>query len=70
MHCWVWSQQSLLVVHLSSVPAHPIGVLHLPLEQKPPQQSTPLVQPPPFILQGLSVANARMLPEPSSWPGR
>jgi len=66
----IW-QQSALVVHLSSTFEHSgVEGLHLPPTQKPPQQSSPLVQVAPSDLQGVSVAKARMFPAPSSCPGR
>src|SRR5262245_12591915 len=51
MHLSDGSQQSASVVHFSSMWAHPIGGPHIPLTQKPPQQSIPLVQAIPSCLQ-------------------
>ena len=70
MHFSVVSQQSESFAHFSSVCAHPVPPLHMPLLQKPPQQSTPLVHVCPLGLHGASTANARMLPLASSCPGR
>ena len=67
----VVGQQSAAVVHLSSICEHGGGtILHIPLVQKPPQQSSPLVQVVPSVLHGVSVAKARMFPDASSCPGR
>ena len=61
------AQQSSLVVHLSSTFEHSgVDGLHFPATQKPPQQSSPLVHVVPSDLQGVNVANARMLPALSS----
>ena len=77
MHAALGSQQSAAVSQRSSSLAQRSGSQpHLPslalgsLRQKPQQQSTPLVQALRSARHGSSAANARMLPDSSSWLGR
>jgi hypothetical protein len=65
-----WSQQLALEVHFSSSIEQPRGTPHLPDEHEPPHQSRPVSHPEPFPAQGASTGNARILPLPTSCPGR
>jgi hypothetical protein len=70
MHCSDVLQQSFAVEQCPSRGEHPCVGLHCPAVHVPPQQSMPVAHDCPFGLQGASVANARMLPLPSSCPGK